>query len=175
VSFWECKPRVTSFQIWFARRRRKPPDKFELPFQFFHLKMFAASFDLALIARGHSMGPRDGVTKQRHLEIPMSLRKNKQHMARTRSLPFVSKHSFSQLIVAFVLKGTERAHAGERHPRTLGDVAISRHPFSRRFERLPDSSSPDPATRIPNHIEKSPRRGNVAIGIIAGHRAKQCR
>jgi len=32
VSFWECKPRVTLFQIWFARRRRKPPDKISVSF-----------------------------------------------------------------------------------------------------------------------------------------------
>ena len=27
VSLWECKPRVTSFQIWFGGCQRKPPDK----------------------------------------------------------------------------------------------------------------------------------------------------
>ena len=32
TSFWDSVPLVQSIQIWFGRRRRKPPDKVSFPF-----------------------------------------------------------------------------------------------------------------------------------------------
>ena len=102
TSFWDSVPLVQSIQIWFGRRRRKPPDKNSFPFR-----------DLA----------------------------------------------FRRLIVAYVSGSKPRGPKESPFDpsaaaRTISDSAIE---FARRFERLPDSSGPDPATSIPNRIGKSPR------------------
>ena len=87
ISFWDCIPLVTLFQMWYARRRRKPPDKISFSFRDAVFRRLIVVF----IAQG----PRVGVKIQQHL-VFQRLRNIRRYLARRRSLPFVLDNSFSK-------------------------------------------------------------------------------
>ena len=174
ASFWDSLPLVQSIQIWFGRRRRKPPDKVSFPFRGDTFRRLIVMSVSGSKPRGPKENPLCPSGLAQSIRIWFGRRQRKPPDKNL--FPFRDL-AFRRLIVACVSGSKPRGPKESPFDpsaaaRTISDSAIE---YARQFERLPDSSGPDPATSIPNRIGKSPRRCNVAIGVIAGHRARQCR
>ena len=166
ISFWDCIPLVTLFQIWHARRRRKPPDNISFSFRDATFRRLIVMSVSGSKSRGPKESPLGPSGFAQSIRIWLGRRRRKPPDKNV--FPFRDL-AFRRLIVAFISGSKPRgpkdsplgpstvAHLGSR---TISDSAIE---FARAIRSLLTLSS---SSRTNCRLDSPNLRGGTIHHII---------